>query len=80
LKKPPEVLHHTVCVGGAIQIVSDVYGEELEAFQLLHCGPVDVDRGVLPLLFPLVHDKLLHFVDIEVISWHHSARTLTSSL
>jgi hypothetical protein len=26
--------------------------------------PVDVDRGVLPLLFPEVHDQLLCFVDV----------------
>ena len=70
--QPPEVedallrlLHHTVCVGGPFQIVSDVYAEELEAFHLLHCGPVNVDRGVLSLLFPEVHDQLLCFVDVE---------------
>ena len=59
--QPPEVeevllrrLHHTVCVHGPFQIVGDVYAEELEAFHLLHCGPVNVDRGVL-----------VCFVDIE---------------
>ena len=52
-------------MGGQIQIVSDVYAEELEAFHLPHCGRVDVDRGVLPLLFPEVHDQLHRFVDIE---------------
>ena len=69
--QPPEVedvllhlLRHTVCVGGPFQIVSDVYTEELEAFHLLHCVPVDVDGGVLTLLSPEVHDQLLHFVDI----------------
>ena len=69
--EPPEVeeallrfLHHTLCVGGPFQFVSDVYVEELEAFYLLHCGPVDVDRVVLPLLFPEVHDQLLCIVDI----------------
>ena len=43
--QPPEFeeallchLHHTVCVGGPFQIVSDVYAEELEAFHLLHCN------------------------------------------
>jgi hypothetical protein len=39
-------------VGGLFQKVGDVYAEELEAFHLLHCGPVDVDRDVLSLLFP----------------------------
>ena len=59
--QPPEVeeellhlFHHTVCVGGLFQIVSDVDAEELEAFHLLHCGSVDVDGGVLPLLSPEV--------------------------
>ena len=28
-------------------------------------SPVDVDRGVLPLLFPKVHDHLLCLVDVE---------------
>ena len=61
-QKPPEVeevllclLHHTVCVGGPFQFVSDVYAKELEDFHLLHCGPFDVDRGVHPQLFPEVH-------------------------
>ena len=65
--KPPEVeeallrlLHNAVCVGGPIQFVSDVYADELNTY----C-PVDVDRGVLPLLFPEVHSHLLCFVDIE---------------
>jgi hypothetical protein len=49
------LLNHTVCVGGPFQFVSDVYTEELEAF---HCGPVGVDKGVLPLLFP-VYDQFL---------------------
>ncbi|KAK6299546.1 hypothetical protein J4Q44_G00295790 [Coregonus suidteri] len=47
------------------RIASDVYAEELEAFYLLHCGPVDVDGGVLSLLSPEVHDQLLRFVDVE---------------
>ena len=52
-------------MGGPFQIVSDVYTEEIEAFHFLHCGPVDVDRGVLPLLFPEVDNQLLCFIDIE---------------
>jgi hypothetical protein len=44
------LLHHTVCVGGPFQFVSDVYARNLEAFNLLNCGLVDVDKGVLPLL------------------------------
>jgi hypothetical protein len=59
------LLHHTVCVGGPFQIVSDVLPEEVEDFNLLHCSPVDVDRGVLPLLFPEVQNQLLCVVDIE---------------
>nr|AAM55226.1 CA protein [Schistosoma japonicum] len=34
-------------------------------FYPLHYCPVDVDRGVLPLLFPEVHNHLLCFVDVE---------------
>ena len=37
------LLHHTVCLGGPIQFVLDVYAEELKAFHLLHYCPVDVD-------------------------------------
>ena len=50
------LFNHTVCVGGPLQMISDVYAKELEAFHLLHCGPVNVDRSVLPLLFLEVHD------------------------
>jgi hypothetical protein len=43
---------------------------------------LSVDRGVFPLLFPEVHDQLLHFIDIEgeVIFLAPSTRALTSSL
>jgi hypothetical protein len=44
------LLHHTVCVGGPFQIVSDVYAEELAAFHLLHWGPFNVNRGMLSLV------------------------------
>ena len=57
-------LHHTICVGGPFQFVSDVYAKELEAFHLLHYGSINVDR-VLPVLFPEVADHLLSFVDVE---------------
>ena len=56
-----EVEDYTVYVGGAFQFVRDVYAEELKTFHLLHCCPVDVDRGVLPLLFPEVQNHLLLF-------------------
>ena len=59
------LLHHTACVGGPFQFVSDVYAEDLEAVHLLHCDPIDVDRGVLPQLFPEIHDHLFSFVDVE---------------
>ena len=55
-------------MGGPFQFVSDVYAGELESFHLLHCGPVDVDRRVLSLLFPEVHDHLLYFVDVLLTS------------
>jgi hypothetical protein len=71
--QPPEVeeallqlLHHIVCVSGPFQFVIDVYTEKLEVFLLLHCGPVNVDRGVFPLLLPEVHDHLVCFVDVDV--------------
>ena len=70
--QPPEVeeallrlLHHTVCVSGPFHIVSNVYAENLEAFHLLHCGAINVDKCMFPLLFSAVHDQLLYFVDIE---------------
>ena len=47
-------MKNALCVGGPFQFVSDMYAEELEAFHLLHCGPLDEDSGVLPLLFPEV--------------------------
>jgi hypothetical protein len=34
-------------VGGPCQFVSDLYPEELEAFHLLHCCPVNMDGGAL---------------------------------
>ena len=58
------LLHHTICVGGPFQFVSDMYAEELEAFHLLHCHPIDVDTGLLPLPFPEVHNLLFCFVDV----------------
>ena len=71
--QPPEtllcLLHHTVCVGGTFQIVGDdVYAQELEAFHLLHCGPVDV--GLHALLFHEVQDHLLCFVDVIFLTPH----------
>ena len=71
------LLHHTVCVRAPFQIVSDMYAEELEAFQILHC---DVDRGLLPLLFTEVRDLLLNFVDIvfQSLSPCFEAPVLTS--
>ena len=76
------LLHHTVCVGGPFQIISDVYTEELEAFHTLHCSPVDVDRGVLPLLSPksMISSFILLTLRKRLFSWHHSTRALTSSL
>ena len=71
-QQPPEIeeallrlLHHAVCVGGPFQLVRDVYADELKTFHLLHYCPFDVDRRVLPLLFPEVHNHLLCFVDVE---------------
>ena len=77
-------LHHQV--GGPFQIVSDVYVEELEAFHLLHCSPVNVDGGMLPLLSTISPRStmssfvLLTLSDERLFSWHHSTRALPSSL
>ena len=49
---------------GPFQNVSDVYDEGLEAFHL-QCGPIDMDRGLLPLQFPVVNNQILYFVDVE---------------
>jgi hypothetical protein len=76
--QPPEVEEGLL---SPFQIVSDVYGEELEAFHLLNCGPVDVVRGVLPLKFPEVDISFVLLTLRErLFSWHRFARALTSSL
>ena len=59
------LLHHIVCVNGPFKVVSDVHADQLEAFDPLLCGPIDVDGGVLSLRSPVVHDQLLRFVDFE---------------
>ena len=56
------VLHHTVCAGGPFQNASDVYTEELEAFHLLDCGPVDVDGSCS--LYCLLK-SIIAFVDVK---------------
>jgi hypothetical protein len=52
-------------VKGPFQVVSDVHTEELQAFDPLHCDPINVDGGVLSLLSPVVHNQ--RFVKGEVI-------------
>ena len=54
------------------QVLGDVHAKELEAFDPLHCGPVDVDGDVLSLLSPLIHNQLLCFIDNE----SHGHRTI----
>ena len=39
--------------------------EKLEALDLLHYSPIDVNGGVLGPLFPIVHDQLLCLADVE---------------
>ena len=39
--------------------------KELEAFNLLHCSPVDENGGVLSPLFPVVHNRLLCLDHVE---------------
>jgi hypothetical protein len=52
--------------------------EELEAVDPLHYSPIDLDRGIFGPPFPVVHDKLTLME--RLFSWHHTARSLTSSL
>jgi hypothetical protein len=49
-----------------------VDNKELEALNMLHYSPVDENRGVLSFVLITLREKL--------ISWHHTARSLTSSL
>jgi hypothetical protein len=67
-------------VGGPFQFVSDVYAEERKTYYPLHYCPIDVDRGLLPLLFPEVLDQLLLLTLSQLFSWHYSPRALTSFL
>ena len=53
-----------LCVGPC-QVLCDVHTNELEAFDLLHCSPVNVNRDVVPLLIPVIHNQLLRFADVE---------------
>jgi hypothetical protein len=39
--------------------------EELEARDPLHCGPIDVDRGVRLPPFSVVQDQLFDLTDVE---------------
>ena len=59
------LLHNTVCVGGLFHLVCDEYAEELKTSPLLYYCPLEVNRGVHPLLFLEVHDHLHGFVDVE---------------
>ena len=70
-------LHDCAGVCGAC----DVDAKELEALDPLHYSPVDVDGDVLSPLFLVVHNKLLGLTDVEgLLSWHHTAKSLISSL
>ena len=53
-----------VCVKNVISF-SDVDAEKLDALDLLHCSPIDVDGGVLVPLFPVVHGQLLCLADVN---------------
>ena len=39
--------------------------EELEALNLFHCSPIDVDGDVLVPPFPVIHDHLICLADVE---------------
>ena len=55
----------TLSVDGPFQFLRDVYAEELKTLHPLHYCPINVNRGLLPLLFAEVHNHLLYFVDVE---------------
>jgi hypothetical protein len=56
-----------------------VDAKELEALNLLHCNPVAENGGVLGPPFPVVSFVLITLREM-LLSWHHTARSLTSSL
>jgi hypothetical protein len=66
--QPPEGKRHChalftmvlMCVDHA----SDVDTKELEALDMFHNSPIDVDGGMLGLPFPVVHDQLFRLVDV----------------
>jgi hypothetical protein len=64
-------------------VVGDVDAKELETLDPLHHSPVDVNGGLFSPPFPVVHNQLL-FVLLtlgeRLLSWHHTARSLASSL
>ena len=75
-------LHHNVVVARPFQVLSDVYAEELEAFDPLHFRPVDED-GVFSLLScsqSMISSFVLVTFRERLCSWHQSARALTSFL
>ena len=47
------------------QVLNEGHAEKLEAFDPIHCIPVDEDGGMLPRLSPVVYNQFLCFVDVE---------------
>ena len=64
------------------EFVADVDTKELEALNLLHYNPVDENGVLFGSLFPIVHDQLFVLLTLRerLLSWHHTAMSLTSSL
>ena len=50
---------------GPCWFVGDVDTKELEALNLLHCSPVDENRGVLDPPLPVVHNHLIYLDHVE---------------
>ena len=46
--------------------LADVKPEEPEAADSLHCSPIDGDRCISSLSFPVFHNQLLCFADVRM--------------
>ena len=74
--------HDFLGVFGPQESVGEVVTKELETLNLLYYSPVDVNGGMFSTPFPVVYDHSFVLLKLRerVLSWHHTARSLTSSL
>jgi hypothetical protein len=68
----PKLFHHTLCVKGPFQVISDVHAEDLDIFDTLHYRPFDVD-GCVPVEAPqrrkiVKHLKKLSLLDKTILN------------